>query len=237
MMSSRKLRQFAFLSTLLSAMLALFTAYGVQAVENSQKIAKNEPLFRDGKGYYSYHNAVKVPLPQDGRVLIQYFFKYACAVCLSGDDHLKQYVALHPDKVVLQRSPAFEKGDVITAQIHDTFIEYGRPELSDLYLFDSIGRKEGQSLIKNDKAITQWLVNHGVEPRKFQQVYQSDAVRKRMEQDVALYQKYSPPFIPIAVLNGKYILLHNTLYNDDYTYAVLDFLVEKLQQEQQKDKK
>ena len=36
----------------------------------------------------------------------------------------------------------------------------------------------------------------------------------------------------MAVLNGKYILLQNTLYNDDYTFGVLDFLVEKLQQEQ-----
>lgn len=237
MMSSRNLRRSAFWHKLFGAMLVLFTALGVQAVENSQKMAKNEPLFRDGKGYYSYHNAVKVPLPKDGRVLIQYFFKYDCAVCLSGDDYLKQYAAQHSDKVVLQRSPAFEKGEVITAQIHDTFIEYGRPELSDLYLFDSVGRQDGQSLTKNDKAITQWLVNHGVDVQKFQQVYQSDAVRKRMAQDVALYQQYSPPFIPIAVLNGKYILLHNTLYNDDYTYAVLDFLVEKLQQEQQKDKK
>lgn len=56
---------------------------------------------------------------------------------------------------------------------------------------------------------------------------------KRISQNYELIKRYSPPVIPMAVLNGKYILTKSTLYNDDYTYAVLDFLVDKLQKEQQ----
>ncbi len=58
-------------------------------------------------------------------------------------------------------------------------------------------------------------------------------MKKQIEADVNLFKQYgSPKYVPMAVLNGKYILLQNTLYNDDYTFGVLDFLVEKLQQEQ-----
>lgn len=68
-------------------------------------------------------------------------------------------------------------------------------------------------------------------------MFHSDEVKTRMKQQQILFNKYNPPYVPIAVLNGKYILLQNTLYNDDYTYGVLDFLVNKLQQEQKEDKK
>ena len=73
---------------------------------------------------------------------------------------------------------------------------------------------------------------YGIDIAKFYQLFTSAQVEKRMEKDLSVYRQYEPPpFTPIAVLNGHYVLLKNTLYNDDYTYAVLDFLVEKLQQE------
>lgn len=200
--------------------------------ENLPKTAKNEPLFRDGKGYYSYKKTLEdLPLPSDGKVLIQYFYKYDCQVCLNGDDYLKQYAKHNKDKVVLVRTPSFDKNSAFTAKMDAAFIEYGKPELSDLYLFDSVGLKEETSLVSNNDAINRWLVNHGVEPKRFLEVMNSDAVKKRINQNIAIFQQYSPPFTPMAVLNGKYVLLQNTLYNDDYTYAVLDFLVDKIQQE------
>lgn len=197
-----------------------------------QKNVQNEPLFKDGKGYYSYKQALNVPIPE-GKVLIQYFYQYDCAICLTADDYLKQYAERHKDKVVLQRSPAFVKKNEFSAKMNATFKAYGRPELSDKYLFDSASSKKEQSLVTNDEAIKRWLARNGVEIHQFHKLFSSPEVKAQVEKDWALYQRYSPPITPIAVLNGKYILIRNTLYNDDYTYAVLDFLVEKIQKEQQ----
>lgn len=199
------------------------------------KDLQKEPLFKDGKGYYSYKKPLDIVLPE-GKVLIQYFYRYGCEVCLNGDDYLKLYAERNRDKVVLVRSPAFEKWSEFTARMNATFIEFGRPDLSDKYLFDSASRKKEQSLVENNEAIQRWLAQNGVNIDKFYHLFSSEAVKKRVEQDLSRYQQYSPPINPIAVLNGKYILIHNTLYNDDYTYAVLDFLVEKLQQEKQENK-
>lgn len=219
--------------------LLLTLALPVQADDkrsDSQKNVQNEPLFKDGKGYYSYKKAVNVPLPE-GKVLIQYFYQYDCAICLSADDHLKQYAERHKDKVVLQRSPAFVKNSDFTAKMNATFQAYGHPELSDKYLFDSASSKKNQNLVTNDEAIKRWLVANGVDLYQFHQLFSSPDIKAQVEKALALYRTYSPPITPIAVLNGKYILIRNTLYNDDYTYAVLDFLVEKLEQEQQQAQK
>lgn len=47
-----------------------------------------------------------------------------------------------------------------------------------------------------------------------------------MAEYTAIYQKYRPIAAPFVSINGKYVLLQSTLYNDDYTYAVLDHLYE-----------
>ncbi len=208
-----------------------------QAVEKLPKNTKNEPLFKDGKGYYSYKKPIDIELPKDGRILIQYFFKYDCNICLNADDYLKQYARLHSDQVILQRSPVYEANEKFTGQMHSAFMQMGREDLSDLYLFDSAGRKDSMSLVKSNDAIVQWLNAKGIDAKAFNHLFHSDEVKTRMKQQQILFNKYNPPYVPIAVLNGKYILLQNTLYNDDYTYGVLDFLVNKLQQEQKEDKK
>ncbi|WP_419851737.1 thiol:disulfide interchange protein DsbA/DsbL [Actinobacillus pleuropneumoniae] len=208
-----------------------------QAVEKIPKNVKNDPLFKDGKGYYSYKKPIDIELPKDGRVLIQYFFKYDCNICLNADDYLKQYARLHSDQVILQRSPVYDGNDIFTGQMHATFMQFGREDLSDLFLFDSAGRKESMSLVKSNDAIVQWLTSKGIDAQAFNRLFHSDEVKNRMKQAQTLFNKYKPPYVPIAVLNGKYILLQNTLYNDDYTYGVLDFLVNKLQQEQKEETK
>lgn len=187
--------------------------------------------FKDGKDFYSYTNALNIALPQDGKVLIQYFFKYDCDPCILANDHLTTYAKRNPDKVVLQRAPAFEQGNAFTAHLYESFLALGREDLGLLYLFDSAGRKAANSLVKNDAAIAKWLKDHQLDVAEFDRIFHSPEVKAQVEKAAAHYNQYMPPVIPIAVLNGKYILARNTLENDDYTFAVLDFLVHKLTQE------
>ena len=181
--------------------------------ETSQKTEEKQPLFKDGKDFFSYIKPIKVDVPK-GKILIQYFYQYGCKNCLTGLDSLNLYAKNHTDKILLQTSPSFAKDENFTSAMNATFKEYGKADLSPLYLFDSLDRK-------------------GIDDKRFHQLFHSELVKKQIEADVNLFKQYgSPKYVPMAVLNGKYILLQNTLYNDDYTFGVLDFLVEKLQQEQ-----
>lgn len=200
--------------------------------EFSQKTEEKQPLFKDGKDFFSYIKPIKVNVPK-GKILIQYFYQYGCKNCLTGLDSLNLYAKNHADKLVLQTSPSFAKDENFTSAMNATFKEYGKADLSPLYLFDSLDRKEEKSLLKSNEEIRAWLKRNGIDDQRFHQLFHSEPVKKQIESDENLFKQYgSPKYVPMAVLNGKYILLQNTLYNDDYTFGVLDFLVEKLQQEQ-----
>ena len=200
--------------------------------EFSQKTEEKQPLFKDGKDFFSYIKPIKVDVPK-GKILIQYFYQYGCKHCLTGLDSLNLYAKNHTDKILLQTSPSFAKDENFTSAMNATFKEYGKADLSPLYLFDSLDRKEEKSLLKSNEEIRAWLKRNGIDDQRFHQLFHSEPVKKQIESDVNLFKQYgSPKYVPMAVLNGKYILLQNTLYNDDYTFGVLDFLVEKLQQEQ-----
>ncbi|WP_394370876.1 thiol:disulfide interchange protein DsbA/DsbL [Haemophilus parahaemolyticus] len=200
--------------------------------EFSQKTEEKQPLFKDGKDFFSYIKPIKVDVPK-GKILIQYFYQYGCKNCLTGLDSLNLYAKNHTDKILLQTSPSFAKDENFTSAMNATFKEYGKADLSPLYLFDSLDRKEEKSLLKSNEEIRAWLKRNGIDDQRFHQLFHSEPVKKQIESDVNLFKQYgSPKYVPMAVLNGKYILLQNTLYNDDYTFGVLDFLVEKLQQEQ-----
>ena len=200
--------------------------------EFSQKTEEKQPLFKDGKDFFSYIKPIKVDVPK-GKILIQYFYQYGCKNCLTGLDSLNLYAKNHTDKILLQTSPSFAKDENFTSAMNATFKEYGKADLSPLYLFDSLDRREEKSLLKSNEEIRAWLKRNGIDDQRFHQLFHSEPVKKQIESDVNLFKQYgSPKYVPMAVLNGKYILLQNTLYNDDYTFGVLDFLVEKLQQEQ-----
>ncbi|VTU09597.1 thiol-disulfide isomerase and thioredoxin [Actinobacillus indolicus] len=207
---------------------------GVIALYHScfaQDSSIKEPLFRDGKGYYSYKQPLALELPADNKILITYFYQYGCSICLNADDALKQYAARNTDRVVLQRYPAMNKDDQLTLAFDSIFKALGRPELSDQYLFDSADTKD--KLLKNNTEIKRWLTRNGISDEQFKYVLNSDSTKQIANQSKNINIQYSPIMAPMAILNGKYILVKDTLYNDDYTFAVLDFLVDKLQKEQE----
>ena len=183
--------------------------------EFSQKTEEKQPLFKDGKDFFSYIKPIKVDVPK-GKILIQYFYQYGCKNCLIGLDSLNLYVKNHTDKLMLQTSPSFVKEDNFTSAMNATFKEYGKADLSPLYLFDSLDRKEEKSLLKSNDEIRAWLKRNGIDDKRFHQLFHSELVKKQIETDVNLFKQYgSPKYVPMAVLNGKYILLQNTLYNND----------------------
>ena len=64
------------------------------------------------------------------------------------------------------------------------------------------------------------------------------SISKEVKEDVSnaiyLTEEYGVFTFPYVVVGGKYVLTASTLYNDDYGVAVLDFLVNKLEQERKK---
>ncbi|MDG6447891.1 thiol:disulfide interchange protein DsbA/DsbL [Glaesserella parasuis] len=192
---------------------------------------EKEALFKEGKAYHAYEKPLDIPLPK-GKVLITYFYQYACEICLNADDHIKKFVARNGDKVVLQRIAIATEDNTISPKLNAIFEELGQEDLSALFLFDSAYK--GKDFINSNNDIAKWLENHKVSIEQIEQIYKKESYQQRLKTRKETVEKYSPLMgMPLLVVNGKYYLTRSTLYNDDYTYAVLDFLVDKLQKEQQ----
>lgn len=192
----------------------------------NSKLWANEtaPLFYDGKGFFTYRQAVDEEILPNGKLKVVSFFDYDCASCVIADDYLKQYAKYHPEKIELVRYPYFKNGKIFVARLHAAFEVLGRPELSDLYLFESEGKKGEASLVESEKAIEKWLDRHQVDIASFKQLLRSEQVKAKLDEYTEYYRKYRPITAPFVSINGKYVLVNSTLFNDDYTYAVLDHL-------------
>ena len=56
-------------------------------------------------------------------------------------------------------------------------------------------------------------------------------MKNQVSHAVELTEEYGVFTFPYVIIDGRYVLTASTLYSDDYSFAVLDFLLNKLQQE------
>ena len=82
--------------------------------------------------------------------------------------------------------------------------------------------------------IRRWAISQGIDKNEFSRVLHSQEVQKSLKEAISLTEEYGVFTFPYVVLDGRYVLTASTLYNDDYAVAVLDFLVNKIEQERKK---
>jgi len=186
--------------------------------------------FIDGRDYFSYQEPILQPVLQDGRILVRFFFEYDCRVCSSAQDILQLFSQLRPNKILLQEFPVATEESQFSALVFYTLIGLGMPELSDKLLFETSEKGRFAELATLDK-IRRWAISQGIDKNEFSRVLHSQEVQKSLKEAISLTEEYGVFTFPYVVIGGKYVLTASTLYNDDYGVAVLDFLVNKLEQE------
>ena len=104
-------------------------------------------------------------------------------------------------------------------------------ELSNVLLFETSEKSRYGELSATNK-IQQWAEEQGLDKQLFIQAENSERVKEQIQDAIELTEEYGVFTYPYVVIGGKYVLTASTLYNDDYSVAVLDFLVNKIEQEQ-----
>lgn len=104
-------------------------------------------------------------------------------------------------------------------------------ELSNVLLFETSEKSRYTELSTANK-IQQWAEEQGLDKQLFIQTENSQSVKEQIQNAIELTEEYGVFTYPYVVIGGKYVLTASTLYNDDYSVAVLDFLVNKIEQEQ-----
>ncbi|MGV6987774.1 thiol:disulfide interchange protein [Testudinibacter sp. P80/BLE/0925] len=191
----------------------------------------SEFAFEDGKDYFSYTIPIKAN-PLDHRIEVRLFFTYECAHCLTAFDNLSLYQRLHDEQVRLMLQPIATEEALFGPNVYYSLRNLDRQGLAELLLFDSAERQGRKSLVAGEN-LYHWLISHNVALDQFLMQLNSQAVAAKAKEAVELTEKYGVFTSPFVVIDGQYVLTSSTLYNDDYTFAVMDFLVSRILQQRQ----
>lgn len=138
------------------------------------------------------------------------FFSFACPGCYQMHRKIIAWAAKLPGDVVFRRVPAgyANPGWVPLARAFYALEATGDLSRLDTALFDAI-HKERQPLF-DEKAITAWMVKHGVDGAKFTAAFNSFGVNTRMAQNERMLVSYDVGSVPTVVVDGRYSALGNS---------------------------
>lgn len=227
------------LKELLALGLFVFSPFVLADISQKEFSVQNAPHlppadtvhFEDGRDYFSYQETIAQPSRADKKIRIQFFFDYDCRVCSSAHDILELYSQMRPNKVALEQYPVATNESQFSARVFYTFKALDAEELSNALLFETSEKARYAELSKSNK-IQQWAEEQGLDKQAFIQTENSESVKEYIQDAIELTEKYGVFTYPYVVIEGKYVLTASTLYNDDYSIAVLDFLVDRVTQTQ-----
>ena len=148
-------------------------------------------------------------------------------------EFMQLYSQIRPNKVALDEYPVATNEAKFSATIFYTLQRLKVGELSDTLLFETSEKARYTELSSLDK-MREWIISQGISKAEFNKVVHSAEVKEDVNNAINLTEEYGVFTFPYVVVGGKYVLTASTLYNDDYGVAVLDFLVNKLEQERKK---
>ncbi|MBE2896976.1 thiol:disulfide interchange protein DsbA/DsbL [Pasteurellaceae bacterium HPA106] len=182
-------------------------------------------VFKDGKDFFSYKDPIALePKAGDDRIEISLFFTYECPYCSTAYDNLILYQRLHDEQVVLNVYPVALSTALFSANVFNGLVAMDKRDLAELLIFDS-AVNQGKTSLVDAKNLYYWLVEHDISPDAFLTMLRSDLIVEQAKQAVERSERYGVFTVPFVVINGEYVLTRSTLYNDDYTFAVLDYLI------------
>lgn len=197
----------------------------------AQSYAEPLPIFQDGKDYFSYRKVIPESATPDQKIKIKFFFAYECRVCLIAADNLSLYKRLNPQQVNIEWIPAATEKGHYSSSVYYALETLGRPDLADLFIFDTAELKFDKNHQERGAFLQRWLESKKINVNTFSEMLNSPITAEKIKYSIEETKKYGVFTLPFVAIDGRYVLTDSTLYNDDYTMAVLDSLMNKLLQQ------
>jgi len=154
------------------------------------------------------------------------FFWYGCPHCYSFEPYLKAWKKTKPANVEFVRVPAVFRPDwEVQARAYYALSNMG--VIEDLHgkIFTAI-HKDKKKLNKKD-LLTDFLVNNGVDRKKFEEEYKSFAVDGMVRKAKKKQTAYKIQGVPSIAVNGKYLTSGSMSGSYDNLIKIVDYLVAK----------
>jgi thiol:disulfide interchange protein DsbA len=164
------------------------------------------------------------PVESKGKIEVIEFFWYGCPHCYSLEPLLEAWLKNLPKDAEFRRVPAV----LSQAWARDAYIFYALEALGVLdslhgKLFEAIHRHRLRT--SDQAALDQWLMQNGIEPKKFQDVAKSFGVESRVKRAGQLSSAYRLDGTPAMAVHGRYTVSAEQGRTQKNMLATVDYLI------------
>jgi protein dithiol oxidoreductase (disulfide-forming) len=145
-----------------------------------------------------------------GKIEVLEFFSYGCPHCNEFYPMISAWSAKLPKDVAFKRVAAGLGRTAWTnlAKTYYALVSTGDITRVDAQLFHAI--HEEHAPLFDEKAISTWVAQHGVDATKFNTAFESFGVNTKANQADDMVENYKVDGVPTLTVDGKYIVLGNT---------------------------
>ena len=146
------------------------------------------------------------PTEDAAKIEVLEFFSYGCPHCADFNPLLTAWVAKLPADVVVKKVPVtFGRAAWANiAKLYYTLEITGDLHRLEADVFKAI-HAERQNLFE-EKALTEWVVKKGVDPKKFAETFASFGVMSKVKRGDQMAQAYKITGVPALAVDGKYLI-------------------------------
>lgn len=176
-----------------------------------------------GQDYRVLDNPEKI---SGDAIIVREFFWYGCPHCYSLDPHMEKWAKTKDKDVAFFKTPA-AMNPVWEASARGFYAAQllGYEDKTHSALFNAV-QKEGKQLF-DQASLSKWYATKGVDPKKFNSLYNSFAVGTKIGRSQAGAKRYQLSGVPAVVVQGKYVVTGG----DATVPKVVDYLVDKVRAE------
>ena len=168
------------------------------------------------------------PVETDGKKIeVVEFFWYGCIHCYNLEPVLETWLKKLPPDTQFRRVPAvFNQRWAHDAVIYYTMEAMGLVDKLHRPLFDAIHRDKLDTA--NEKALSQFLEKHGVDPKKFVDTMKSFGVQSKARRAVQLTTAYKIDGTPAMAVHGRYTVSADQGRSREGMIETVNYLVEQV---------
>jgi thiol:disulfide interchange protein DsbA len=151
-----------------------------------------------------YRVIPKQQLTDTERIEVVYFFYYGCTWCYQFEPYVADWLKNKPTDVSFRRVPALRNSKWVT--LTRTYYTYEAldllPRLHGL-TFRAFHRDDVN--LQSEGALFDWVERQGVERKRFEEVFKSEAITARVMNSRALTNAFEVESTPSVAVDGRYI--------------------------------
>jgi protein dithiol oxidoreductase (disulfide-forming) len=151
-----------------------------------------------------YRVIPKQQLSATERIEVVYFFYYGCQWCYQFEPYVDHWLGRKPVDVSFRRVPALRNSKWMT--LTRAYYAYDALDLlPQLHAktFRAFHRDEVN--LQSEGALFEWVGRQGVDRKRFEDTYRSDAVSARMMESRALTEAFELESTPTVAVDGRYL--------------------------------